>query len=391
MRPAAGPRIELIDALRGMGLIGILQVNVQSFTWGAVDPLGYLADPPGRAESALYFLQAAFFQGKFYPIFAFLFGAGLSLQARGARPQRAPGAQAVPGTLRRRLVFLLLLGIAHGLLLYSGDILSAYAVCGLLFVALAPARLRALASLAGMLWVAAALSIFLPLLYAGLPGAGDPGQAIPEAASQAHRVYTEGGFVAQLKQRVDDELWQQLTSMPALMPQALALFALGSLAARLGWLRDPRRHPLVWRRARNIGIWIGLPCSLAGAALALARARDAPGDQGQWDAVLQGAGSLLAAAYVGAVATCSRSWCGDLRRWMACAGRLSLSNYVGQSLAMGALLSGWGLGLGAGAGRGALAAAALAISAVQVVLSRWFLSKFDQGPLEALWRRWAYG
>jgi uncharacterized protein len=77
--------------------------------------------------------------------------------------------------------------------------------------------------------------------------------------------------------------------------------------------------------------------------------------------------------------------------WLAPAGRMPLTNYIMQSLIMGALLSGWGLALGASLRHAELALLALAIVFVQVVASRIWIARFGTGPMEALWRRATYG
>jgi uncharacterized protein len=385
-------RIEGMDALRGLALLGILQVNIQSFTWGAGEPLGYLAVPPQAGESLLYFLQATLIEGKFYPIFAFLFGVGMALQMRKLRrlhPHDVPAAQAA---YRRRLLILFALGLAHGLLFYSGDVLSTYAACGLLFAALAPPRLAALRRFTAALWAAAALSLLLPMAIVAFLGSNETPEQIPASVTAAHAVYVSAGFAGQLPQRALDEIWQQVGDIPTFWPQVLALFGLGVIAGRLGWVQAPERHPQVWRRAWRLGLGLGLPLSAAGAALSVARARALPGAEGGWESVLLGLGSVLAAAYVAAALHAfQRPWGRVLRGWLAAPGRLSLSNYVGQSVVMAALLSGWGLGLGAQAGRAQLALLGCAIFAAQMLASRALLLRFGQGPLEALWRRATYG
>ncbi len=371
--------------------MGILQVNIQSFTWGAGEPLGYLSRPPSLIEALLYFLQAAFIQGKFYPIFAFLFGVSIALQSRKIRQRNRPNGGTVASTYQRRLIFLLALGIGHGVFLYCGDVLTAYAICALTFVSFAPSRLRSLAAFSLWCGAAAVLSIFLPVLLASMLDLDSSGSEIPPSIVQAHDIYCYGGFIAQLGQRWTDELWQQIASIPTFWPQVIALLAFGSLAGRLGWLQHPARHRLAWRRTWAIGLGIGLPTALLGAAMSYVRARDLPGTEAGWDQVVLGASSVLAAAYVAAaVHAFDQPWGRSAQRWFASAGRMSLSNYVGQSLLMGALLSGWGLGFGANASRGQLAILALLIFIAQATLSHWFLAHFRQGPLEALWRRWTY-
>jgi uncharacterized protein len=388
--PVTTPRIELLDALRGLALMGILQVNIQSFTWGAGDPLGYLSGPPQRVDTVLYFLQAAFLEGKFYPIFAFLFGAGMALQLRTLR--RRWGNAGALRIYRRRLLVLLGLGIAHGFLLYSGDVLSAYAICALGFSALLPDRPRALVAVATACCALALASLFLPVWIPDPRDGGLLPGALPQDLVDAHEVYVHQTYFAQLGQRRIDETWQQLGSVLDFWPQVLALFSLGALAGRQGWMRDPQRHRIGWRRAGIIGLAFGLPCALVGAAMTTARARAAPGSDGQWDAVLLGGSSLLAATYLwAAVSAYGRPWGRRIGHCLAYAGRMSLSNYVLQSLAMGALLSGWGMALGDRVSRAQLALLGLLLFCAQLCLSRWWLMRFGQGPLEALWRRITYG
>lgn len=385
-------RIEAMDALRGLALLGILQVNIQSFTWGAGEPLGYLSSPPGTGESLLYLVQATLFEGKFYPIFGFLFGVGMALQLRKLRRLHGRDAHAVASAYRRRLLILFVLGLAHGLLFYSGDVLATYAACGLIFMACAPLRLDALRRFTAWAWALAALALFAPIAATVLLAPETPAGTLPAALTATHEIYSTAGFLAQLRQRASDEVWQQVGDIPTFWPQVLALFGLGAIAGRLGWIQAPSRHRLVWRRALLLGLGAGLPLSLAGAALSLVRARSQPGSEGGWEGVLLGLGSLLAAAYVAAALHAfEQPWGLTLRRWLAAPGRLSLSNYVGQSIVMGALFSGWGLGLGAQASRAELALAACVIFGVQLLVSRAILRRFRQGPLEALWRRATYG
>jgi uncharacterized protein len=389
-------RIAAADALRGLALLGILQVNIQSFTWGTGDVLGYLRQPPGGAESLLYFLQAAFIEGKFYPLFAFLFGFGLAVQLRRLR-REGLAAPARRRLFLRRQGFLLALGVLHALLLYYGDVLAPYAACALILVAvvgLDPRPRRLLRFAQGAL-LASVLAVLLFLLVYGLPEAAPGPQAsgtIDAATIRAHELYTRGGFADALRQRAHDAAWQQIASSISFWPQVLALMAAGALAGRLGWLHHPGRHARGWRRVRHLGLWIGLPVALAGAALQLQAARQLPGGYDPWADALCTAGSLLAAAYAAAaVVLLSQYRCARIRGWLACTGRASLSNYLAQSLAMNLLLCGWGLGWGAAASRAELALLGLAIYAAQVVASRWWLTRHRQGPVESLWRRWTYG
>ncbi len=106
-------RDERIDALRGFALLGILLVNIQSFLYGATNPIGYLRSDAGGLDRAALFVTAAFVNVKFMPLFAMLFGAGFSLlyaklKTKTAEPRRI---------YRRRMLFLFVFGILHGVFL----------------------------------------------------------------------------------------------------------------------------------------------------------------------------------------------------------------------------------------------------------------------------------
>ena len=90
------PRLELIDALRAFALFGILQVNIQSFVWGAGDPLGYFAQAPRTADSMAYLLVAMLVSSKFIALFALLFGFGFALQFRALHRAMASQVSGAP-------------------------------------------------------------------------------------------------------------------------------------------------------------------------------------------------------------------------------------------------------------------------------------------------------
>jgi uncharacterized protein len=386
-------RIEVVDALRAFALAGILQVNVQSFVWGAGDPLGFFIEPPGVADTVVYLLIATLVSSKFLSIFAFLFGVGFALQWRSLRRRLPP--QAARAVYRRRLVFLLALGLAHGVLLYYGDILASYALVGLLLLLHAQQRPAALVVAASRWWLGFALltvastAAFEALRWA-FPLADDRSR-VPEWALEQLAVYTEGGFLEQIGPRIAD--YRSVLGSIALLgvPQFMALFLLGALAGRLGWLARPQRHSRVWRAATWIGL-AALPLAATGAWLNFETMRDSPGDPVAVGYALQNLGSLVACLYVAAFVTRQRQPAMHrLIVWLAPAGRMPLTNYIAQSILMGLLLSGWGFGLGAALGRAELALLALAIVAVQIVVSRAWIARFGHGPLEALWHRATYG
>lgn len=394
MQPQRRARIELIDALRAFALFGILQVNIQSFTWGAGNPLGYFAAAPSAADAAAYLLVGTFISTKFIALFSFLFGFSFALQWRSLRRAHA-GQSDAKRMYRRRLWFLLALGVAHGTLLYFGDVLTAYGICGFILVAYAGVRPARLVRAARNWWVAFVIvSIVmvgltkLALMVGATPA--DPSQISTETRT-AFALYATGSYPAQLPQRVQDYLSVVIGTLSLVSPMLVALFLTGALAARLGWLTHPSRHAQLWRTAALMGV-VGLVLATVGAWLNFRNAMASPGNPDMADVLPMLFGAATLALYLALIVRWRDT--APLRaaiRWLAPAGRMPLTNYLMQSVVMGALLSGWGLGWGATLGHAQLALLALAFAVVQITASRVWIARFHTGPMETLWRRVTYG
>lgn len=388
---AGARRIELVDALRAFALFGILQVNIQSFVWGAGDPLGYFAGSPSGTDALVHVLIGTLVSIKFMSIFAFLFGVGFTLQWRGIR-RRVSSFDAACRVYRRRLLFLLGVGLAHGVFLYYGDILAFYALGGFILLLYAQVRTAQLARAVRNAWIVCAVWSLTWITSAevmriALAPEDDPTQ-VPPSALASFMVYTRGGYVDQLFARFGDYVQVLLSMTTFATPQIVALFLLGAMAGRLGWLTRPERHQRVWQAATKIGL-AAAPPALVGAWLNFVAMRDSPGDPSSIGYALQLVGSLTACLYV-ALFVRNRNQLRGMIAWLAPAGRMPLTNYLLQSFAMGLLLSGWGFGLGAELSRAQLALLGLSLVAAQLVASRAWIARFDQGPIEAAWRAWTY-
>jgi uncharacterized protein len=384
--PARDPRL---DALRGFALAGILLVNIQSFLSGASNPMGYLPAAAGWADRVAYFVTAAFVVGKFMPLFGMLFGAGFAL----LYDKLAAASDDPRAAYRRRLLFLLVFGLLHGGLLYFGDITHTYAIAGFALLRYVQQDAADLGRAAARWWLAAVVWTLLLSMLAELtsgPTAGMTGDdwtaELTESVAFNAAASVALGYVAQWPLRFEMFLWQAQANLLSL-PMVIALMLTGMLAERAGWLRDPAAP--AWDNARRIGLAIGLPCGLIYGAWSAMNAEVAdnlmmPGAM----MVVQTAGLTLSFAYAVTILRHAPAW---LVALLAPAGRMPLTNYLLQSLAMGLLLTGWGLGLGDALSYWQLSALALVIFAVQVLISRWWLARTAQGPLEALWRAWTAG
>jgi uncharacterized protein len=134
---AAGQRIETLDVLRGVAVLGILVMNIQSYSMpGAAY---FFANVWGDLEGVnfwVWYLSDLFFRRKFIAIFSMLFGAGIVLMSERA----SAAGRGWVGLHYRRMGVLWVIGMLHAYLLWEGDILVTYAICGLLMFLLRKVR-----------------------------------------------------------------------------------------------------------------------------------------------------------------------------------------------------------------------------------------------------------
>ena len=376
--------------LRGIAVFGILLVNIWGFAWGTISlRYGTLPAQPPVPDQLGIFLVAALAQFKFYPIFAYLFGAGFALQTRSLKRQLGSWEQA-QAAYRRRLRWLLVFGLLHGFLVWSGDVLTSYAVAGMLILPLAAARLSRVRNRAWL--VAGGFLLFMCLLIpAGRQdGAPDTAQELQNFAAR-FAIYTQGNAWAVARLRANDFLVSLLYAT-VMLPHIIVLFLLGILSVRFGWLTRPQRHRRLWRWVCGVGLGAGLPFNLLAAWAVTAQVVDPYQqvfDAALFEALLFAGGPVLAAGYVAALMLAGPVVLRWLAAWLAPVGRMALSNYLLQSLLGTWLLQGAGLGWGAAIRPAEMLGLAVLVMAGQVLLSRYWLRYFRQGSMEALWRRLA--
>ncbi|WP_052351696.1 DUF418 domain-containing protein [Deinococcus pimensis] len=355
----------LPDVLRGLAIGGILLVNVQDFA-------GYVPWLQTGADGVARFLVDVLANGKFVSTFAMLFGAGAALGV----------ARAGSGVQLRRLLTLLVLGVAHGTLVWHGDILATYALVGLVLLPLlsAPASAQAVFAVAGLGWGV----VTILRLAVGAPAVPEDGAGIG-----VNPAYGAASYVGALPLRAEDFLGTLTSGTLFLGTWLLGLFLIGVLVARTGVLRDPARfrRPLLLTAA--LGLLVGVPLNLVFARLNATGLYDAQ----LWALLTRFLGGLtLALAYGALVALAVTTARGRaLLTPLANAGRLALTHYLTQSVVCTLVFYGYGLGQYGRWGALACVLFALALYAVQVALSGIVLRRFGRGPAEWLLRRVVYG
>ena len=380
----AGGRSETIDVLRGFALLGVLAVNLYFIAGGV--------QPGTGVDRAATWLREFIFTAKSYSLLALLFGLGFAIQRERARSL----GRDFSSVFARRALVLLALGVLHGIFLWWGDVLAVYALLGLFLLRFQPATPRAqLAWVVGLLGVAALAELGLAGLTALAPAAteasGQSAAGPVGPAEEAIRLYTTGGYLditaARTRQWATTAASQLLLAFPNFFSMILLGLWLGDRAV----FADPERHRPLLRRFALLGLAVGIP---ANAAYATAATFSGP----QWPgfyvaAALHAAGApALMLGYLGSIALLHRKGgrAARLLAPLAAVGRLALSNYLLQSLALNLLVYSYGVALYGRLGAAAGLGLALAIYLGQVALSNLYARAFSAGPAEALWRALAY-
>ena len=386
-------RIEILDVLRGLAVAGILIGNVQWFS-------GYGMMPPSLASQAPLYDQVTHFlvhflvEGKFYSIFSFLFGFGFAMQIARAEERGDTSAT----LFKRRLVWLLIIGLLHAYLLWAGDIVSIYAVMGFVLILF---RKKSDESLLKWAFVLLAVPIVTyTLLYAAFVAFAPPDALAGFEASQLEgwnsnvRTVTESSYVEIVTgynlQYIVGRYLGLIFGMR--LPKILAMFLLGLYAYRKGFFQNLEVHrPFIRRMLIWCGV-LGLVGNLAFAVLA--------GNESPFPPSLSGVAGVAAYAFgvpalalffVALVATLwqKAAW-QPLLGVLAPVGRMALTNYLLQTVICVTIFYGYGFGLFGQFGALKATAVAIAIFLGQIVLSTLWLKYFRYGPMEWIWRQLTY-
>lgn len=378
-------RIEAMDMLRGVAVLGILLVNINSFalpfeaTFELIDA-GY----HHAIDGWVFAIVSALAQGKFMSLFAMLFGAGIVMMA--GRRWRAGESPA--GLHYRRIGVLAAVGLLHGLLIWYGDILFPYAICGAILYPCLLLRGRKLLWLCLGLW---GLILLLSLGFGALMMVGESASA--EAASDQSFFANEtelmrGGLLDIMQVRFVYWLIYLLIGPFFGWPWMLALMMTGALAARSGWITGQRPRADYMRLLMG-ALLIGLPVAAIRVALSVMPVSDI------WLIVSVAMNVIdataLSMAWGAIVMLGVKAWSSNwLGRALIAVGRMALTNYLAQSVICTMLFYGYGLGLFGSFSRTELIGVVLLVWAVQLLWSPWWLARHERGPLEAVWRRLTY-
>jgi uncharacterized protein len=387
-------RIVSIDVLRGFALLGILAMNIQDFSMpGAayLNPHAY-GDLHGL-NYLVWYASRVLADQKMMSIFSMLFGAGVFLMT-----SRLEAAGKNARALHyRRMGWLILFGLLHGFMLWSGDILYDYGMCGLLIFLFRKKSPRTLL-IVGTLF----FSVFSVIFTGADRGlrkapAAEQKQSLEEIWRPTQQQTEDelagyrGNWLAQSKFRAPETVkmktvyfvglsfWREM----GLMLIGIAFFKLGIFSAQA---------PASWYKAMlAVALLIGVPLTIYGSQRMFFSDWQFPDSfflgmqYNYWASV------LIAFGWIGALMLITQNGLlTGLRRRLAAVGRMAFSNYILDTVICTTIFYGHGFGLFGKVERVWQFVIALAIWAFQLIVSPIWLRHFQFGPLEWLWRSLTY-
>ena len=356
------------DYLRLVALFGIVVVNVQFIGFSLLSGLDSpIAQSP--AELITLWLVDGLALYKSYSLFSFMFGVGLGfLMLSAARNKVAFGK-----LYRNRMIGLFLLGVLHGCLFFPGDVLLVYSVMGAILYLMRNWEARRLVK------VGTALVVVQTLVFATF--AALPGETPQDIMALEREVMTGDSFAGVVGFR--SIAFAILTPFLIFFQGVAALgwFCLGLAAVKSGMI-DQADHPL-WARARRWCLGPGIALSLVTSWMLHAQG-----------VTIAAALVLLAApistlGYLGAIAAISRPP-GPIMQRVLTAGGSSLSIYLGQSIILSTLFSGYGFGLWEEVPRPVVVLIAVGVTGLLIAALSIWRGAFRLGPFEWLLRRITY-
>ena len=388
-----GERIETLDVLRGFALLGILAMNIRAMAapFGAYMYPHALFDYVGASRSA-YVFTSVVFDLKMMGLFSMLFGAGVLLYAGKSRGEGVSPR----GLWFRRMFWLLVIGLVHSYLIWNGDILVPYALCGLLLLwwmrRLRPAYLLGAAVI--VLGIGALLSIGHGYAWESMSEAEKAEELAvmmptrEQALAQVREM--QGGYLEVVQSRAAFVFFGQTFFFAVFFFwRCGGMMLLGMSLYKYGFL-DGSRPDRIYIQTAAICIPTGLALAWFGTA-ELERVgfgMPARTTADLWNYV----GSVLASVGYAAlvILLVNRRWLGGLRPALAAVGQMALSNYLLHSVLSSVVFLGWALGF---VGRLDYAEQLLYVAAVwalQLAISPIWLRHFRFGPAEWVWRSLTY-
>lgn len=378
-RPSSQPntRIDAADILRGIAIGGIVLIHF-------IEHMNFYSFPePTALDQAVWDTVFFLLAGNMYAIFALLFGLSFFIQ-HDNQAQRGID-------FRPRFVWRMVLLMGFGLLdlcFFNGDILFLYAVCGLIVLPLIRLSNKVLTVIAILLFIQPIEVVYLIL------GLTDP-------QTQPMDIGSGSFFAAMMPAQANGSIWDVAVTgirngLPCnflwaiehgRMTQTLFLFVLGILIGRHRLLYPEGNHIRTWKRVLTGSvIAFAVLCPLQ--MLWPGSVESACVSQSLDIQLTMWRNFAMTLFFVSGTALLyhTTAW-GKRLIVIAPYGKMSFTNYLGQSVVGALLFYGWGFGLHTCCGHTVSLLMGMVFVLLQVLFCRWWMSHHKRGPLEELWRR----
>lgn len=382
-------RFASLDVIRGIAILGILLMNIQSFSMigqAYLNPMAY-GDMTGW-NRWVWILSHIFADQKFLSIFCMLFGASIVMIAGKAEARTGDSLKTHYG----RNIWLLIIGLVHGYLFWYGDILAPYASCSFVIYFFRKLPIQALIGLGAAIFsVSSFIHIIEGVGVFTLPqhildqmtGGWEPNQQVIDKNTSAYL----GSYSDQLSQRIRTLHMMQSQLFPTFYVWRISgLMLIGMALFKSGFLLGQSSLRLYRKVCLITGV-IGLALVISGLLFnfhhdwQLRYSMFFGAEFNYW-------GSLcISVAYISGIILWVKSEKGTfLRERFASVGRMALSNYLLQTLICTSIFYGFGLGLFGQVSRIEQVIIVLTVWVFQMIISPIWLRHFQFGPMEWLWR-----
>jgi uncharacterized protein len=375
-------RYDTIDLVRGWALLGVALVNVHAIARGwmshyALDQAAHWGDTIAEYVVGLVFAHRAF------PSLAFLLGLGIAMQWRRLMADEGSDARIALKTLRARYVALFLLGLAHAMLLWPGDIVSTYALIALAILWVWPrreARLKLWAIVASAL--AIAFYFVIASTYFGELAAVEPMEAIASS-------FAEKTLNSALAMHPGEYLRSGIVQI--MLPEVWAAVLIGAWLGQSGaferWLRGESLHARAWFAFGFVLLAIGTVLEWLASQM---NGWNYVPTFGRGDGFLIAGIPFVLVGSVFALFWIAHGWPSHrfvaARSLLIAAGRTPLTQFFGQSLIFFIVFSDSLFGWHGDVGRAAYSLTAVVTFVSLAIFARaWLASGYARGPMETVW------
>jgi len=390
-------RIEIVDALRGFSLAGIVLVHmIENYIGGPSPQEAMAATNLGVVDSIVQGFTSLFIQGKFFALFSFLFGLSFFIQMDKASEK----AISFEGRFLWRLVLLFGIGFVHHLF-YRGDILTIYAVLGILLIPFYRIRKKFIFIITTLLFLG--LGRYLIFMFFGDQSLflGTRIDLESPKITAYFDILKNGSLYEVFRDNTLQGHFMKLDFQLGIFGRGyltFGFFLLGLLAGKIDFFKNYITNK---KNIRKAFIWSIVLFLISGGLTAglFTIASDfgkAPVAFDNWLTIFGMTTFDLSNIFMTFILICAftllfiKTKGEHILMKFAPYGRMALTNYVGQSIIGTFILYGWGLGYIGELRHLYTFGIGISIILLQILISKWWLQKFTYGPLEWLWRSLTY-